>query len=137
MGHFAEIDSKNIVLRVLVIPSEQDHRGNDFLSIDLGLGGTWIQTSYNTKCGVNIAGGTALRKNYAGIGYTYDPAKDAFISPKPYKAWILDETCCCWFPPTPHPMDGKQYWWDDNTDSWVEAIFLLDAVGADRASSAT
>jgi hypothetical protein len=120
MGHFAEINSQNIVQRVLVVPDSQDSRGNDFLSVDLGLGGTWIQTSYNTGCGTHILGGTPLRKNYAGFGYTYDVTRDAFIAPKPFNAWLLDENTCCWYPPTPHPMDGKQYYWSDDTNSWLE-----------------
>lgn len=132
MAHFAEVDSNNIVTRVLVVPNEQDYRGNEYLSVDLGFGGTWIQTSYNTKCGVHVSGGIPLRKNYASIGYTYDPVKDAFIPPKPYKAWILDEDCCCWKPPVPHPMDGNQYWWNDNTDSWVLSVPFLDSAGAER-----
>jgi len=73
MAHFAEIDQNNIVTRVLVVPNEEESRGNDFLSNDLNLGGTWIQTSYNNR----------IRFNYAGIGYTYDPIDDAFIAPMP------------------------------------------------------
>jgi len=120
MGHFAEINSENIVVRVLVVPGEQDHRGNDFLSIDLGLGGTWIQTSYNTRCGVHTLGGTPLRKNYASFGYFYDITKDAFIPPKPFISWLLDENTCCWHSPVPHPRDGKQYYWNEETTSWIE-----------------
>lgn len=96
MAHFAEIDDNNIVLRVLVVPDDQEERGQEFLAVDLDLGGTWIQTSYNTAGGVHLNGGTPLRKNYAGIGYTYDPNRDAFIPEKPDGEWTLDEETCTW-----------------------------------------
>lgn len=96
MAHFAEIDENNIVVRVLVIPDEQEDRGQDFLSNDLGLGGTWLKTSYNTYGGVHRADGVPLRMNYAGIGHTYDPVKDAFIPPQPDPSWILNEETCLW-----------------------------------------
>ena len=89
MAHFAEIDSNNIVTRVLVVPDEQEHRGQDFLANELGLGGTWVQTSYNNR----------IRKNYAGIGYTYDAVRDAFIAPKPEchpDKVTFDEETCTW-----------------------------------------
>ena len=86
MAHFAEIDTNNIVTRVLVVPNEQEHRGHEFLSSDLGLGGLWIQTSYNSN----------IRKNYAGIGYAYDPGFDAFIPPKCHDEAVLDEATCLW-----------------------------------------
>lgn len=86
MAHFAEIDDKNVVLRVLAVSNDQEHRGQEFLADDLGLGGTWIQTSYNNR----------IRKNYAGIGYTYDPDRDAFIPPKPDGDYVLDEITCRW-----------------------------------------
>lgn len=96
MAHFAEIDHGNKVLRVLVVPDEQEHRGQEFLSDDLGLGGTWLQTSYNTAGGVHSGGGTPLRKNYAGVGYTYDPARDAFIGPCPHPMATFNEVTCQW-----------------------------------------
>ena len=88
MAHFAEIDSNNTVLRVLVVANDLEHRGADFLANDLGLGGTWIQTSYNNN----------IRKNYAGIGYTYDSTRDAFIAPKTncHPEEALDEATCRW-----------------------------------------
>ena len=95
------------------------HRGHDFLATDLGLGGTWIQTSYNTRGGVHSSGGTPLRKNYAGIGYTYDSGRDAFIPPKPFASWVLDEGTCLWNAPVPYPTDGKMYNWNEATTSWV------------------
>jgi hypothetical protein len=96
MAHFAEIDDNNIVLRVLVVPDDQEERGHDFLADDLGLGGTWIQTSYNTRGGVHLLGGTPFRKNYAGIGYSFDAIRDAFIPEKPEGNWTLDEETCLW-----------------------------------------
>ena len=89
MAHFAEIDENNIVKRVLVVDNSLEHRGADFLANDLGLGGTWIQTSYHGN----------IRKNFAGIGYSYDEARDAFISPEPEGHLGLDETTCQWIMP--------------------------------------
>jgi hypothetical protein len=120
MAHFAQIDSNNIVTQVLVI--EQD-------VIDTGLFGdpaSFVQTSYNTRGGVHYGpdgqpdGGVALRKNYAGIGYTYDRERDAFIPPKPYNSWLLDENTCNWNPPTPMPTDGKPYAWDEDSLTWTQ-----------------
>ena len=116
MSHFAQIDENNIVTQVIVI--EQD-------VVDSGLFGdpaSWIQTSYNTSGGVHLLGGTPLRKNYAGIGYTYDNTRDAFIPPKPYSSWVLNEDTCLWEAPTPMPNDGKMYGWDEATTSWVEIV---------------
>ena len=89
MAHFAEIDENNIVTRVLVVGDDQEHRGQEFLANDLGLGGFWIQTSYNAR----------IRKNYAGIGYTFDPVRDAFIAPQPKchpESITFDEETCQW-----------------------------------------
>lgn len=120
MAHFAEIDRNNIVTRVLVVDDEQEHRGEEFLSYDLQLGGTWKKTSYNTRGGVHVLGGEAYRKNYAGVGFTYDKERDAFIPPKPYNSWVLDEDTCLWNAPVSIPDDGNTYEWDENTTSWVE-----------------
>jgi len=121
MAHFAEIDENNIVTRVLVVDNEQEDRGQEFLATDLGLGGTWIKTSYNTIAGVHSNGGTPLRKNYAGIGYTYDSVRDAFYAPKPFASWILDEETCTWNAPTPMPVEeGKFFTWNEETTSWEE-----------------
>ena len=115
MSHFAQIDGHNIVTQVLVI--EQD-------VIDTGLFGdpaSWIQTSYNTTGGVHTLGGTPLRKNYAGIGYTYNASRDAFIPPKPFASWTLNEDTCQWEAPTPRPVEeGKIFVWNEETTSWVE-----------------
>lgn len=119
MAHFAEIDNNNIVIRVLVVPDDQEHRGEQFLADDLGLGGTWLQTSYNTRGGVHIYGGTPLRKNYAGTGFKYDATCDAFVPPQPFPSWTLDETSCLWNPPIPAPP-GLQWIWDEETQKWIE-----------------
>jgi hypothetical protein len=82
--------------------------------------GEWIQTSYNTHGGVHVNGGTPLRKNYAGIGYSYDRIKDAFIPPKPFASWVLNDDTCLWDAPTPMPTDDKFYEWNETTTSWKE-----------------
>jgi hypothetical protein len=117
MAHFAEVDENNIVLRVLVVDDLHESNGQEFLATTLGLGGTWIKTSYNTLGGVHSNGGTPLRKNYAGIGYTYDSVRDAFISPKPYPSWILDEESCVYEAPVARPTEGR-YTWNEETTSW-------------------
>lgn len=109
MAHFAQIEN-NIVTQVLVVDNAQEHRGQEFLANDLGLGGTWVQTSYNGN----------IRKNFAGIGYTYDPVRDAFIPQKPFDSWLLNEDTCQWYPPTPSPTDDKQYQWDEEQQNWKE-----------------
>jgi hypothetical protein len=114
MSHFAQIDGNNIVTQVLVI--EQD-------VIDTGLFGTpssFVQTSYNTQGGVHKLGGIPLRKNYAGIGYTYDSVRDAFIPPKPFASWVLNEDTCQYEAPVAMPTDDKMYTWDEETLNWVK-----------------
>jgi hypothetical protein len=118
MAHFAEIDEQGVVLRVLVVDNAQEADGQNFLANTLGLGGTWVKTSYNTAGGVHSSGGTPLRKNYAGIGYTYDSVRDAFIPPKPFASWILNETSCLWEAPVAYPTDGERYTWNEETTSW-------------------
>ena len=120
MAHFAQIDENNVVVQVLVVPDAQEDRGQEFLANDLNLGGTWKKTSYNTTGGVHANGGTPYRKNYAGIGYTYDAARDAFIPPKPFASWILNEATCLWDAPVAYPTDGKIYTWNEDTTSWDE-----------------
>jgi hypothetical protein len=111
MAHFAEIDENGVVVQVLVVPDAEEHRGQEFLANDLGLGGTWVQTSYNAR----------IRKNYAGIGMTYDNTRDAFIPEQPYASWILDEETCQWEAPVAYPTDGLMYQWNEETTDW-EAI---------------
>jgi hypothetical protein len=105
MAHFAEIDQENKVVRVIVVSDDQEHRGQEFLANDLGLGGTWFKTSYNTRGGVHATGGTPYRKNYAGIDFTYDAMRDAFIPPKPDPNWVLNEETCLWEPPLEDPQE--------------------------------
>jgi hypothetical protein len=110
MAHFAKVED-GIVTHVIVADQSE---------IDSGLlGAGWVQTSYNTIGGQHPEG-RPLRKNYAGIGYAYDANRDAFIPPKPYDSWILNEETCLWDAPTPRPNDGKNYKWDEDTLSWVE-----------------
>ena len=120
MAHFAQIDENNVVVQVLVVSDAEEHRGQEFLADDLGLGGTWKKTSYNTQGGVHALGGTPYRKNYAGIGYTFDAARDAFIPPKPFNSWLLNETSCLWEAPVAYPTDGKMYTWNEAGQSWDE-----------------
>ena len=117
MAHFAEIDQNGIVLRVVVVSNQDTSDASGVEKEYIGaafcerlLGGTWKQTSYNGN----------FRKNYAGIGYTYDAQRDAFIPPKPYPSWILNQNSCLWEPPVAMPDDGKLYSWDEATTSWVE-----------------
>jgi len=84
--------------------------------------GAWVKTSYNTHGGVHKNGGTPLRKNYAGVGYSYDATKDAFIPPQPYASWVLDDATCLWNAPVAMPADGKPYVWDEATTSWKELV---------------
>lgn len=113
MAHFAKVNN-GIVEQVIVAEPEF------FDTFVDSSPGQWIQTSYNTHGGVHSQGGTPLRKNYAGIGYTYDAQRDAFIPPKPFASWVLNEDTCLWNAPTPMPTDGKRYSWDEPTTSWVE-----------------
>lgn len=117
MAHFAEVNENNIVLRVLVVDDLHESDGQNFLANTLGLGGTWLKTSYNTTAGVHANGGTPFRKNYAGIGFTYDEALDAFIAPKPFPSWILDEETCVYEAPVAMPTEGR-YSWNEETTSW-------------------
>jgi hypothetical protein len=107
MAHFAEIDSDNKVLRVLVVDNTQEHRGQEFLAEELGLGGTWIQTSYNAT----------VRGKFAAIGDTYNPVADRFVSPAPFPSWVMD-TEFNWNPPIPLPDEEHYYEWDEETVSW-------------------
>jgi hypothetical protein len=116
MAHFAEIEN-NIVTRVLVIDDLHQADGANYLANELGLGGTWIQTSYNTVGGVHTNGGTPLNKNYAGIGYTWDGT--GFAAPQPFGSWKLNADSYIWEAPTPMPTDGKLYNWNEDSQAWV------------------
>jgi hypothetical protein len=115
MAHFAKLGQDNTVLQVVVVANSDtsDQNGNEVESFGQEfcnrlLGGNWVQTSYNAN----------FRKNFAGIGYTYDTQRDAFIPTKPYQSWLLDETTCTWMPPIPYPEDGIKYQWDDAVNNW-------------------
>ena len=116
MAHFAELNSDNEVLRIIVVANNEllDDNGDEQESLGVAFcaslfGGTWKQTSYNAN----------IRKNYAGIGYTYDSTRDAFIAPQPYASWTLNESTCKWEPPVAYPTDGQRYRWDEDTTNWV------------------
>ena len=117
MAHFAELGMNNVVLRVIVVHNNEllDENGQESEAKGVAFcrslfGGTWVQTSYNGR----------IRKNFAGIGFTYDPARDAFIPPNPgYPSWTLDEATCQWVPPVPMPTDGM-YVWDESTLAWSQ-----------------
>lgn len=111
MAHFAKVNN-GIVEKVIVAEAEFF---NTFVDDSAG---TWIQTSYNTYGGVHKLGGTPLRKNYAGIGFTYDAEKDAFIPPQPYPSWTLNDETCLWNPPVAYPEDGNIYNWNEETQTW-------------------
>lgn len=119
MAHYAELDDNNIVLRVIV-GVDEPHDGEAIYAQTTGT--VWKKTSYNTYGGVHSLGGTALRKNYAGIGFTYDAQRDAFISPKPYASWVLNDLTCQWDAPIPMPTDDKKYGWDEQNYQWIETI---------------
>ena len=118
MAHFAQIES-NIVTNVIVINNQDiiNSEGKESETVGVQfctdlLGGTWVQTSYNGN----------FRKNYAGVGFTYDSVRDAFISPQPYPSWTLVEDTCLWEAPVAYPTDDKMYTWDEDTTSWVEVV---------------
>lgn len=118
MAHFAELDENNVVTRVIVVANEEllvdgiesEAKGIEFCKSLLGNDTNWAQTSYNAT----------MRKNYAGSGYTFDSERDAFITPKPFASWVLDEETCNWDAPVAHPEDDKFYNWDEDTLSWIE-----------------
>ena len=129
MAHFARIDKDNIVQIVRVVSnedvlneSEQEEEvfGISYLHKIRGADFTWVQTSYNTVGGVHSGGGTPFRKNYAGKGYTYDKTRDAFIPPKQFASWTLNEDTCDWESPVAYPDDDKDYIWNEDTTSWDE-----------------
>jgi hypothetical protein len=119
MAHFAKLDENNVVLEVHVVHNnellvdgvESEAKGVEFL-VSLFGNSNWKQTSFNAT----------IRKNAAGIGYTYDPNRDAFIPPQPYASWVLDEQTCQWNPPIQYPSDDKRYEWDEQTTSWKEIL---------------
>lgn len=115
MAHFAKVENGTVTQ---VIVAEQDFINSGAV----GSPSSWVQTSYNTHGGVHANGGTPLRKNYAGIGFTYDDGRDAFIPPKPFASWTLNDTTCLWDAPVAYPTDGKSYSWDEESGNWVEVV---------------
>ena len=115
MAYYAKV-SNGLVTQVIVAEAEF------FDTFVDSSPGEWIKTSYNTSGGVHSDGGTPLRKNYAGVGFTYDSTRDAFIPPQPYNSWTLNETTCQWESPTPYPTDDKDYAWDEDITNWVAAV---------------
>jgi hypothetical protein len=120
MAHYAFLDQNNVVTEVIVGKNEGEEDINWELQYGAFRNQVCKRTSYNTIGGVHSGEGTPFRKNYAGIGYTYDQARDAFVPPKPFESWVLNETSCLWDPPTPMPQDDKMYTWNEETTSWVE-----------------
>ena len=123
MAHFAKLGTGDIVMEVTVVSNDiaiTEQAGVDFLNDLYNTRDVWKQTSYNTVGGVHLLGETPLRKNYAGIGFQYDSARDAFIPKKLNASWTLNEDTCQWDPPTPYPDDGKTYKWNESTTSWDE-----------------
>lgn len=124
MAHFAKLDENSLVLEVNVVsneiidPSNEEASGIAFLTEWSNGHSNWVQTSYNTVGGVHSQGGTPLRKNYAGIGYIYDPVLDAFYAPQPFESWFLNEETCLWEAPVAYPTDGGIYTWNEATQSW-------------------
>ena len=125
MSHFAKLDENNVVTFVTVGRQEDDGREEELIA---RTGDVYRQTSYNTYGGVHYDPETgqpsedqskALRFNYAGIGFTYDEDRDAFIPPKPFESWVLDEDTCLWVAPIPYPTDGEAYTWDEDAGDWV------------------
>ncbi len=124
MAHFAKLDENNVVVFVTVGRQEDDGLEAELTA---RTGDVYKQTSYNTRGGVHYTDGEpsadqskALRFNYAGVGFTYDADRDAFIPPKPFESWVLDESTCLWVAPEPYPADGGDYTWDEETGDWVE-----------------
>jgi len=129
MASFAKLNSENIVITVVSVVNEVLKDSNGIEQEQLGINflkklynepnAIWKQTSYNTVGGVHQSGGTPFRKNHAGIGYTYDEIKDAFIPPKPFNSWILNEDTCIWNAPIAYPTDGQRYSWNEETLNWI------------------
>ena len=115
MAHYAKV-SNSLVTQVIVAEAEF------FDTFVDSSPGEWIETSYNTHGGVHSDGGTPLRKNYAGVGDTYDATRDAFIPPQPFPSWTLIEASCQWTAPTAYPDDGNRYIWNEDTTAWVEIV---------------
>lgn len=129
MAHFAQIDSDNKVVQVMVVDDiNVTDNTSSYITDTLGLSGTWLLTSYNTRGGIHTTGGIPLRKNFAGKGFTYDTTRDAFIPPKPFPSWVLNESTCQWMAPVAYPTvalalsgaEHKLYKWSESAGNWAE-----------------
>tara|TARA_Y100000361_G_C10985028_1_gene251109 strand:- start:59 stop:442 length:384 start_codon:yes stop_codon:yes gene_type:complete len=121
MASFAKLGKGNIVEKVVAVSNDiatTEQAGVDFLNNLYQSRDVWKQTSYNTKAGVHLLGGTPFRKNHAAIGFTYDQERDAFIAPKPFASWVLNETTCEWEAPIAEPTDGQDYDWNEAARQW-------------------
>jgi len=121
MAHFAKLKVGNIIERVEKVSNDiatTEQAGLEFLQNLHKTSDMFIQTSYNTRGGVHLLGGTPFRKNFAGIGYKYDQTRDAFIPPKPFNSWTLNETTCLWEAPVNYPTDGQRYTWNETNQTW-------------------
>jgi len=121
MAHFAKLGIGNIVERVEVVSNDvasTEQAGVDFLQNLYNNRDVWKQTSYNTIKGIHLNGGTPFRKNYAGVGFTYDQTRDAFIPPRPFSSWTVNEETCVWEAPVAYPDDGQPYSWNEETQQW-------------------
>ena len=121
MAHFAKLGTGNIVERVEVVSNDvasTEQAGVDFLQNLYNNRDVWKQTSYNTIKGIHLNGGTPFRKNYAGVGFTYDQTRDAFIPPRPFSSWTVNEETCVWEAPVAYPDDGERYSWNEKTQQW-------------------
>jgi hypothetical protein len=119
MAHYAFLDESNIVTEVIVGIDEGEDKTDWEQHYGAFRGQVCKRTSYNTSGGAHSGGGTPFRKNYAGIGYSYDEARDAFIPPQPYASWVLNDNTCLWEAPVPYPDDGERYAWDEDQQQWV------------------
>jgi hypothetical protein len=119
MSHWAELDESNVVKRVIVGDNNDPNGDEGYQWIIDNLGGVWVKTSFNTKGGVHVTGGTPLRMNFASIGYLYDPIRDAFIEPQPFPSWVLNQDTLVFEAPVPYPTDGKGYVWNEDIVNWV------------------
>jgi hypothetical protein len=126
MAHYAFLDSNNIVREVITGKEETDTSENWETHYGQIRNLTCKRTSYNTRGGQHTNGGTPFRKNYAGVGYKYDSAKDAFIPPQPYGNWTLNNTTCLWEPPIGYPADGNDYDWSEDNNQWVQITLPLN-----------
>jgi len=121
MAHFCKLGVGNKVLKVEAVSNDiatTEQAGVDFLNNLYGTNDVWKQTSYNTRGGEHLLDGTPFRKNYAGIGYKYDQTRDAFIPPKPFNSWTLNETTCLWEAPVAYPDDDNTYTWNEENQTW-------------------